>query len=151
MTVSAPPSPVRTLELLGNTLTFHATHADTNGAWSLVEYRCAPHFVGPPVHVHDTFAEAFFVLEGTLAMTLDGRRLDVPAGTLARVPAGSAHTFSNPREAPARFLVFCTPGGFEQYFLDLADLVASTPTWPPEDPAALRALSARYDQREPAV
>ena len=147
ITELSTPHASRTLTLMGNKLMFHATSADTNGRWSLIEYTCAPRFAGPPAHIHDTFDEAFYVLEGTLAMTLDGAEVSAGAGQFVRVPAGAPHAFSNPSDAPARFLVFCSPGGFEGYFLQLGALIAKSPIWPPADPTELAAISARYDQR----
>src|SRR3954447_14882861 len=58
-----------------------------------------------------------------------------PAGTYAVVPPGVVHTFSNPADAPARFLSAHVPGGFEQYFREIA--AGRTP--PP----------GAYDFREP--
>jgi hypothetical protein len=66
-----------------------------------------------------------------------------------RVPPGVVHRFSNPTEEPARFLGLIVPGGFEQYWVELAELMANEPTWPPEDPARVLALMARYDTFPP--
>jgi hypothetical protein len=55
------------------------------------------------------------------------------------------HAFANPDDAPARMLIFLTPGGFEGYFDELAALAAASPVWPPADPGALAAVSAGYD------
>jgi len=35
-------------------------------------------------------------------------------------PRGVPHTFANRRDAPARYLIACTPAGFERYFARLA-------------------------------
>ena len=34
-------------------------------------------------------------------------------------PGGATHTFANRSDAPARYLLICTPGGFERYFARL--------------------------------
>jgi quercetin dioxygenase-like cupin family protein len=118
---------------------------DTGGAWSLVDYELPPRFAGPPPHVHQAFTEAFHCTAGQIALTLDGRAVTLRAGETAVVPPGVAHAFANPDDAPARVLIFMTPGGFERYFDDLAELAAASPTWPPADPQALARLSAGYD------
>ncbi|WP_019587677.1 cupin domain-containing protein [Deinococcus apachensis] len=135
----------RTLHVLGNTLVFHVVSSDTNGAWSLLEYTCQPHFRGPAPHTHATFTEAFYILGGHLEFQMEGERRVVRAGEALRVEPGVAHTFANPFDQPARFLTFMTPGGFEGYFSDLAGIVAASPSWPPQDLGVLADLTARYD------
>jgi mannose-6-phosphate isomerase-like protein (cupin superfamily) len=70
---------------------------------------------GPPLHQHD-FDEAFYVLEGELTFHLDGELVTVGAGGLAFAPGGAPHTFANRGSADARYLIVCTPGGFEREF-----------------------------------
>lgn len=119
--------------------------SDTAGAWSLVDYELPPRFAGPPPHRHAAFTEAFHCSAGTVALSLDGREVTLRTGEVAVVPPGVAHAFANPSDAPARLLIWMTPGGFESYFDELAALAAASPTWPPADPSAMRALAARYD------
>jgi quercetin dioxygenase-like cupin family protein len=118
---------------------------DTGGAWSLVDYELPPRFAGPPPHVHAGITEAFYCTEGTLALMLDGQAVTLRAGEVAVVPPGVPHAFANPSDAPARMLLWLTPGGFERYFDDLAALAAASPVWPPADPEAMAAVAARYD------
>jgi mannose-6-phosphate isomerase-like protein (cupin superfamily) len=46
---------------------------------------------GPPLHYHVGFDEAFEVVEGTVALELDGKVLTFEAGQQGRVPAGVLH------------------------------------------------------------
>ncbi len=77
------------------------------------------HNAGPPLHTHD-FDEAFYLLEGELifqvqeALATKGRgELSSPAATcLTRSP-----TTATP---PARYLLVCTPAGFERYWARVA-------------------------------
>jgi quercetin dioxygenase-like cupin family protein len=48
---------------------------------------------GPPLHVHDDAAEAFYVLEGEYRMHVDGTEHTCPTGSFLYVPAGVEHTF----------------------------------------------------------
>ena len=147
--VRAPGSPGR-IAHVGAAVHVLVRAGDTGGAWSLVDYELPPRFAGPPPHAHAGFTEAFHCTAGTLALTLDGRATTLRAGKIAVVPPGAVHAFANPDDAPARMLVWMTPGGFEGYFDDLAALAAASAAWPPADPHALATLAARYDLRAPA-
>jgi mannose-6-phosphate isomerase-like protein (cupin superfamily) len=57
-----------------------------------------------PLHRHSD-DEAWYVLEGTLAVRIGDEEVEVPAGGAAIVPGGLAHTFWNPRAEPARYLL----------------------------------------------
>jgi len=63
----------------------------------------------PPQHVHRDHDEIFIVTQGKLRFTSGEDSVDVEAGSCVTVPAGTAHTFSNPFDAPAMFLCTVTP------------------------------------------
>ncbi len=122
--------------------------ADTDGAYTLLEYDAPSPYQGPPPHRHTRLAEHFHVLSGRLDVTLGDTRMTLLPGDVAFVPPGVVHTFANPHPIPCRFLVQVTPGGFEGYFAELVELVRGAPAWPPADDvtrAALASLAARYD------
>ena len=99
----------------------------TNDALSLVEVTVPAGWDGPPLHHHE-FDEAFYVLEGELTFQLGDERVVKGAGELVFAPGGATHTFANRSDAPARYLLICTPGGFERYFARLRA------QWAGEDP-----------------
>jgi len=70
---------------------------------------------GPPLHRHD-FDETFYVLEGELTFLVGGELVVVRAGEHAFAPGGEPHTFTNRGAVDARYLLVCTPGGFEREF-----------------------------------
>ncbi|HXV58205.1 MAG TPA: cupin domain-containing protein [Gaiellaceae bacterium] len=73
----------------------------------------------PPPHVHARHAESFYVLEGELTLTVDGREVHAAAGSWVQVPAGVPHTFAFP-DARLRFLDVHTPGcGFGAFLRGL--------------------------------
>ncbi len=59
-------------------------------------------------------------------------------GDLAFKPRDQWHTFWNPDERPCRILEIISPGGFEGFFDQLAELGADP------DPSKLLGLGARY-------
>ncbi|MBA2514004.1 MAG: cupin domain-containing protein [Solirubrobacterales bacterium] len=87
----------------------------SSGRIGVIESLMPAGAAGPPLHTHD-FDEAFYVLEGELTFRLDGKLVRIAAGQLAFAPGGEPHTFTNRGPAPARFLIACTPAGFEREF-----------------------------------
>ena len=73
-------------------------------------------FGGSPLHVHRSFDEGFYVLEGELTPQLRDELVTARAGTLAFEPRGVPHAFANLSGRDARVLMLCTPAGFESYF-----------------------------------
>jgi mannose-6-phosphate isomerase-like protein (cupin superfamily) len=62
-----------------------------------------------PLHSHDAEDEAWYVLQGTLAFRVDGEEITAPAGAAVLAPAGSVHTYWNPRPEPARYVLAMGP------------------------------------------
>ena len=90
----------------------------TGGVVSVLEAVEPPGF-GPPVHVHDDAAEAFYVLDGEYIMSLDGEEHRCPAGSFVFIPAGVPHGF-RVGDAPSRKLNLYFPAAMTGYFDDLA-------------------------------
>lgn len=128
-------------------VTLKAVRDDTGGAVSAYEFAMPPATAGPPLHLHRGWDEAFYVLEGEMTFLIDGRRSAAPAGTFVFVPRGVPHTFWNAGTAPARQLTVFTPAGIEDYFDDLAQVVAAA-----DDGAraAATVLMERHDMVVPA-
>ena len=87
----------------------------SGGHVSAIEVEVPPGWPGPPLHRHD-FDETFYVLAGELSFQLGEVRRTAAAGELVFAPRNVAHTLANHSEAPARYLLVCTPAGFERYF-----------------------------------
>ena len=92
---------------------------------ALLEDAVPPGWDGPPLH-HHGWDEAFYVLAGELTFQLEDQFVTKEAGEVAFAPRGVHHTFANLSEAPATYLVVCTPAGFERYF-------DADGTWAPND------------------
>lgn len=118
-----------------------AERADGGGRFAVVETTLAPGYAGPGPHVHESFVDSFYVLEGTMTMRVADERRPLGPGDFALAPPGTVHTFANETEAPARMLNVLAPAGFEQYLKELATL-GDRP-----DQAATAALASTYDFR----
>jgi mannose-6-phosphate isomerase-like protein (cupin superfamily) len=84
------------------------------------DYRAAPHFAGPPLHVHPGFDETYVVLEGQLGVSVGDEHHDLTPGATVYVSGSVPHTFDNPTGESVRFLSICSPGGFEDFFRAVA-------------------------------
>ena len=132
-TLDAPP-----LYFLGLPTHLRATGPTTNGAFGLVESRMPPGFASP-YHTHHVEDEAFYVLEGEMAFVCDGQWTQAKAGTFLFGPRNIPHGFKVVGDKPARLLLLCTPGGFENFVIELSE-----PAPAPPDMAKLVAVAAKY-------
>ena len=98
---------------------------ESDGVVSIVDNTVPANWPGPFLHKHD-FDEAFYVLEGELTFQVEDAVITKRAGELAFAPRGVAHTLANHSDAPARYLLVCTPAGFERYF---ARMNENPPEW----------------------
>lgn len=112
-------------------------------------------------HVHTRSRELFFVLDGELdILAFEPVDRSVPdwhewvshsgehflrggPGSCLQVPYGVPHAFANPTDKPTTFLLQQAPGGHEEYFRELAELLRVGDGRP--DPAAVKELRLRHD------
>ncbi|MBL1072813.1 cupin domain-containing protein [Nocardia sp. 2] len=83
----------------------------------------APATDGVPHRIHRE--EAFVLLSGTVAVTIDGETGTLTPGDAAVAPAGSTIRLANPADAPATVLVTTTVG----FTGELADGTIVNPPW----------------------
>lgn len=110
-TIRVPGHPVITTKVIG---------ADTGGAYSLLEMTI--YGEGPPLHVHKTEEEVFYVQSGEVEIRLGERTVKGTAGSVVLVPRGTPHTFWNVGTEPANLLVIFSPSGYERFFMEVAAL-----------------------------
>jgi quercetin dioxygenase-like cupin family protein len=120
-------------------VTFKLWSRDTGGAFSIVEHPFPIGAIAPP-HMHSREDEYSIVLEGKMGFRSGDREVVLGAGGYIKKPRGEMHSMWNGGGTPARIIELITPGGFERYFRELADLVAGGP---PESGAAAD-LAGRY-------
>ena len=108
------------IKLPGHKITHKVSGLDTNGAYSMLEVELDGD--GPPLHIHKSEDESFYVLEGEINLLVGERNIRATAGSLIFVPKGTIHTFSQIGHQPAKFLVTYSPSGFEKFFDEAVDL-----------------------------
>ena len=107
--VERRPGAGEQLWFLDNLLTIKTSRAD-GSPFGLLD-NAMPAGSHTPFHAHDREDEAFYVLEGTLTIYLDGaRKIVAEPGTYIHIPAGTGHGFRT--ETPVRMLVLCGGEGF---------------------------------------
>jgi uncharacterized cupin superfamily protein len=108
--------------------------------FSAFEQRLPARTPSVPGHIHRSYDEGFYVIEGAIEFVMDGRMEGCEPGTFVFVPRGVAHAFGNPYDAPARMLVIGSAG-----VQSLVEEVAPIVNRRPFDPAAVMAAFARHD------
>lgn len=114
----------------------------TRGTLGVAEFTVPPHAPAPPPHLHHAHEEGFYVLEGELEFLAGTETVRAGQGTWVMVPMGTAHTFSNPTDKPARFLNTFTPPRYLGYFEAMSQLMQARGTL---DPHQIADLMASYD------
>jgi quercetin dioxygenase-like cupin family protein len=92
----------------GDRMTFLITGAETSGAFFMAEVSVAPGG-GPPPHVHSREDESFYLQQGTLAVQVGDKSLNVVAGDFVHMPRGTAHSSKNLGNETAKLLMVATP------------------------------------------
>jgi mannose-6-phosphate isomerase-like protein (cupin superfamily) len=136
------PGQGREIDLGPFQMTVKADTAQTGGAFSLLE-ATEPSNFGPPLHVHDDAAEAFYVLEGEYLIYLANQEHRCPAGSFIYIPAGVEHGF-RVGGGVGRKLNIYVPGAMVGYFDELGAGVSAGVA---PDVDALTAMAARHAMR----
>ena len=126
------------LNVLGMPLTMLCEARETGGAWSLFEEE-VPLGMGPPPHRHD-WDEAYYILEGEVEFTIDGRSVLSSRGDFNYLPRGTVHGFKGASERPASVLIFAAPAHGSEFFHELNEEVRRIP----DDVAKIPEIGQRH-------
>ena len=107
--------------VLGDNQTIKLTGKDTNGQFTLIEQFDEPG-VGIPTHIHYNEDELFYVLEGTLKITINGKTNIANVGDTVFCPRGISHSWEVIGNKKAKTLLTITPAGLEPMFEELSKL-----------------------------
>lgn len=137
------PGEGESISLGGVGVDFKIPAGMTDGAFAIVEHPVEPGALVPP-HIHYREHELSYVLSGRIGVRIDGQD-DYVAGPGSYVfkPRDIAHTFWNPGPEPAHLIELIWPAGFERFFAELGELVATCP--PDELPERRAELARAYD------
>jgi quercetin dioxygenase-like cupin family protein len=119
----------------------------TDGLVGVVDITIQPG-AGAPLHTNTREVLVWYGIEGTIALVTEDGPTVLSPGDAMFLPKGRTHAFSNPADGPARALLVCVPGGFEEFLLELSEqLPTDVPVGPPSPDAmaTLASTAARYD------
>jgi mannose-6-phosphate isomerase-like protein (cupin superfamily) len=112
----------------------------SSGRFSMLEHPIIARGMAAPLHRHANEDEYSFILDGEWGFWQDGTVTFAGPGDLVYKPRDAWHTFWNATDQPARLLEVISPAGFDQFFVELSDLVAAGSF----DRQAIAALNAAY-------
>jgi mannose-6-phosphate isomerase-like protein (cupin superfamily) len=115
-----------------------------NAGLFLAEYSMPPAFAGPPAHIHEEMDHSFYVVEGSVRFVIGGEETNAGAGSFIYIPRNVVHAFGNPSGSPNRFLEINVPGGFENYYRELAE---AFPPGSSLDPSRMYEIQQRHKTR----
>lgn len=106
----------------GEEFIWKVTGAESDGVLDIGEMVVQPG-IAVPEHIHHRNDEAFYVLDGQLRLTVAAQEHTLEPGAFAFVPHGVRHHWVNSGSASARILLTFTPGGMDQYFVEMDPLL----------------------------
>lgn len=110
----------------GDVYTVKAHTKTTDGRLGFIEATVPPGG-GPPAHVHNANAEAFYIVDGTLEFLNGDEKINARSGDFFYVPPGIRHRFRNTGLHTTKMLFLFTPGGPEESVLTGDDAIPGKP------------------------
>jgi len=114
---------------------------ESGGLFSMIEDNLTSDFV-LPLHKHADHAdhaETFFIIDGVVEVTIDGRKIEAQKGDTLPVPPNAPHAVRCLR--PAKMLTLFQPGGLENLFAAY-ELMSAEDF---DDPEKVRAVDLQHD------
>ena len=102
-------------------MTLKATSEETGGSIGFLEAPSSPGY-GPPRHIHHSYDELFYVLEGEFLFLVGERQASALPGTFVFIPRGTVHAAKVIGREPGKVLIAYIPGGLEHSFEEFAQL-----------------------------
>jgi quercetin dioxygenase-like cupin family protein len=124
-----------------------------DGTYSLI-HLTAPPDLETPYHLHHTEDEAFYVLEGELAVVCGGQTIVAGPGSYVFLPRGVPHGFRNIANKDSQVLIHAIPGnkvGFVGMMLEMATPIHDRQKLPEGTPVDLKKLSSLCEQNNISV
>jgi mannose-6-phosphate isomerase-like protein (cupin superfamily) len=121
-----PPGGGRTYAMGRISSTFKADSAESAGTYSVSEWWMEPNTKGPGAHAHED-DHVYYVLDGTMSISLEGQWHDCPKGSCIIIPGGTKHDFENRSVNRSGILSFNNKAGFETHMPSIVKYFATNP------------------------
>src|SRR5689334_2500747 len=112
----------RRLEVAGSIVTTLVTAEESDGRVGVVELQTPPGPMPGAMHWHTREAWTAYILEGRIHIRFEDGERDLHPGDSIHVPPRRAFTWVNALDTPSRILFVYTPGGFERYYGEVAEV-----------------------------
>ena len=122
-----------TVAIPGFGAVFKLSGKNNNGEVCIVEHPFAVGFISA-AHRHTREDEHSIVLAGEIGFRSDDSEVVLGPGGYITKPRGQMHAMWNAGSAPGRIVEIITPGGFENYFRELGELLVDSASDPSGKP-----------------
>lgn len=145
-------SRVDTLWFGNTTVSILVSSADSADGVAIIEHH-VPYGDGPPLHVHETEDEIFYVLSGEVLFEVAGVSRTLRAGDAMNAPRGVPHRFRVVSKDGARFLTVTRGADFETMVRAVSRVPthAGLPTFSAPTPEIVAALTAACAESHIAI
>jgi quercetin dioxygenase-like cupin family protein len=92
----------------------------TDGAFAMLAVDKSPG-ASTPRHLHEREEETLYVVEGTVTAIADDREYKVSAGRALYLPRCGIHQLINRTDRHVKYLLVCTPAGFENFVTEAGE------------------------------
>ena len=116
---------------------------DTNGKYSVIITETPPNG-GPPLHIHTHEDELFYVLKGNFDFFYGDLKVAAQKGDFIQLPRGIPHRFVNKDSSTGITMNTITPGGFENFFDDIAKFSKKHPLTKPRIDSIANAYGIKF-------
>jgi quercetin dioxygenase-like cupin family protein len=116
-----------------------ATCVFSSDDWALFSVTAPPGST-VPAHVHDTYDETLYLLEGELELQLGENTFVLAPGHFVHIPRSTVHGARALGDAPVRWLAWSQPGLAEAFYAEVDEAQRSGRT-------ALEEIAARHGTR----
>ncbi len=138
---------------IGHLMSLLVNSKQTGGRYSLLR-ATERRGLEPPPHTHTKEDETFLILDGEVTYTVGNQTFEAKKGDTMFLPRNIQHSFKIKTEK-LETMILLTPGGFENYFLEMSEPAAEVqlPPMPkgPPDVARIIATASKYGIKFPKL
>lgn len=118
MPVISAPADGRHYQVLGDDITCLFNGHGAGSSWALFTIESPRGGLTPP-HLHETYDEAMYVIDGRIEVQIGDRAAVIGPGHFVHIPKDTLHALKNVGDEPARFLSWSLPGLAEAFFAEV--------------------------------
>ena len=118
--IVVPAGEGKVVTINGDVFTIKLRSTPTGGSVGVLEINAPPGVFAAP-HIHGREDESFYLISGELEFINGDKTHRLRAGDFAFVPRGTRHGYTNVGSGSAKILVFFTPGGAEEFWVEVGE------------------------------